>query len=84
MRLLLLRPPGVVAGAVAGHGIATVVAVLGGSFLGKYLDEKVVQYVGGSLFLVSFSRVPAILALIAWGMPSTTKGTCCTPCVHAC
>ncbi|KAL4430566.1 hypothetical protein ABPG77_005806 [Micractinium sp. CCAP 211/92] len=45
-------PVGVVAGAVAGHAIATVIAVLGGSFLGKYLDEKVVQYVGGSLFLV--------------------------------
>ena len=42
-----------VAGAVAGHGIATAIAVLGGSILGKYLDEKVVQYVGGSLFLVS-------------------------------
>lgn len=38
---------------MAGHAIATVIAVLGGSFLGKYLDEKVVQYVGGSLFLVS-------------------------------
>ncbi|PSC70230.1 UPF0016-domain-containing [Micractinium conductrix] len=45
-------PVGVVGGAVAGHGAATSIAVLGGSFLGKYLDEKVVQYVGGSLFLV--------------------------------
>lgn len=45
-------PFGVVAGAVAGHGAATVIAVLGGSFLGKYMDEKTVQYVGGSLFLV--------------------------------
>jgi putative Ca2+/H+ antiporter (TMEM165/GDT1 family) len=45
-------PVGVVAGAVAGHGAATVIAVLGGSFLGKYLDERQVQYVGGSLFLV--------------------------------
>ena len=59
--LLLLRPAGVVAGAVAGHGIATVVAVLGGSFLGKYLDEKVVQYVGGSLFLVSPPSAAAAL-----------------------
>ncbi len=39
-------------GAVAGHGVATLIAVLGGSVLGKYLNEKVVQYVGGSLFLV--------------------------------
>jgi putative Ca2+/H+ antiporter (TMEM165/GDT1 family) len=42
----------VVLGAVAGHAVATVIAVLGGSFLGRYLDERVVQYVGGSLFLV--------------------------------
>ncbi len=40
------------AGAIAGHGVATVIAVLGGSVLGKYLSERVVQYVGGSLFLV--------------------------------
>ena len=45
-------PVGVVLGAVAGHGVATVIAVLGGSFLGKYMDAKTVQYVGGSLFLV--------------------------------
>lgn len=45
-------PVGVVTGAVAGHGVATLIAVLGGSVLGKYLNEKVVQYVGGSLFLV--------------------------------
>ena len=45
-------PLGVVLGAVAGHGAATVVAVLGGSFLGRYLDERIVQYVGGSLFLL--------------------------------
>jgi len=45
-------PLGVVLGAVAGHGAATAIAVLGGSFLGKYLSEKTVQYIGGSLFLV--------------------------------
>jgi putative Ca2+/H+ antiporter (TMEM165/GDT1 family) len=45
-------PTGVVLGAVAGHGVATVIAVLGGSFLGKYLSERTVQYVGGSLFLL--------------------------------
>ena len=44
---------GVVLGAVAGHGVATAVAVLGGRVLGRYLDERTVQYVGGSLFLVS-------------------------------
>lgn len=55
--------PGVIAGAVLGHGIATVIAVLGGSFLGRYLDEKVVQYVGGSLFLVSARGVGVGLGL---------------------
>ena len=45
-------PLGVIGGAVTGHGVATVVAVLGGSFLGNYLSERTVQYVGGSLFLV--------------------------------
>lgn len=45
-------PAGVVAGAITGHGAATIIAVLGGSFLSKYLSEKTVQYVGGSLFLV--------------------------------
>ncbi len=45
-------PVGVTTGAVAGHGVATLIAVLGGSVLGKYLNEKVVQYIGGSLFLV--------------------------------
>lgn len=45
-------PLGVIGGAVTGHGVATVIAVLGGSFLGRYLSERTVQYVGGSLFLV--------------------------------
>ncbi|KZV41371.1 hypothetical protein F511_38415 [Dorcoceras hygrometricum] len=45
-------PLGVVAGALAGHGVATLLAVLGGSFLGTYLSEKVIAYIGGTLFLV--------------------------------
>ncbi|GJP40539.1 hypothetical protein CLOM_g209, partial [Closterium sp. NIES-68] len=45
-------PAGVVTGAVAAHGVATVMAVLGGSFLSKYISERTVAYVGGTLFLV--------------------------------
>lgn len=45
-------PVGVIGGAVTGHGVATAIAVVGGSFLGKYLSEKTVQYIGGTLFLV--------------------------------
>jgi len=45
-------PPQVTVGAVAGHGVATGLAVTGGAFLGQYVSEQVVAYVGGSLFLV--------------------------------
>ncbi|CAA0838436.1 GDT1-like protein 1- chloroplastic [Striga hermonthica] len=45
-------PLGVIAGALAGHGVATLLAVLGGSFMGTYLSEKVIAYIGGVLFLV--------------------------------
>ncbi|KAK9121619.1 hypothetical protein Syun_019236 [Stephania yunnanensis] len=45
-------PLGVIGGALAGHAFATLLAVLGGSLLGTFLSEKVIAYVGGSLFLV--------------------------------
>jgi len=45
-------PLGVVTGAVGGHAVATTLAILGGSVLSKYVSERTVQYVGGSLFLV--------------------------------
>lgn len=45
-------PLGVIGGALAGHGVATLLAVLGGSLLGTFLSEKVVAYIGGTLFLV--------------------------------
>ncbi len=35
---------GVVGGAVAGHGVATAIAILGGNVLSKYVSEKTVQY----------------------------------------
>ena len=41
-----------VLGAVAGHGVATALAVTGGSLLKGRLSERTVSYVGGSLFLV--------------------------------
>ena len=47
------KPPlGVVGGAVAGHGLATALAVLGGAVVGRYVPERTVGYVGGSLFLL--------------------------------
>ncbi|XP_058200093.1 GDT1-like protein 1, chloroplastic [Rhododendron vialii] len=52
-------PLGVIGGALAGHGVATLLAVLGGSLLGTFLSEKVVAYIGGTLFLV-FAAVTLI------------------------
>ncbi|CAH1434284.1 unnamed protein product [Lactuca virosa] len=52
-------PLGVIGGALAGHGLATLLAVLGGSLLGSFLSEKVIAYVGGVLFLV-FAAVTVV------------------------
>ncbi|TMW93122.1 hypothetical protein EJD97_012172 [Solanum chilense] len=52
-------PLGVIGGALAGHGAATLLAVLGGSLLGTFLSEKVIAYIGGTLFLV-FAAVTVI------------------------
>lgn len=45
-------PWGVASGAIAGHFLATSIAILGGAFLANYISEKLVGYVGGALFLV--------------------------------
>ncbi|CAN6242547.1 unnamed protein product [Urochloa humidicola] len=45
-------PLGVAIGAIAGHLIATALAILGGAFLAKYLSEKLVGLLGGVLFLL--------------------------------
>ncbi|KHG13956.1 hypothetical protein F383_06222 [Gossypium arboreum] len=45
-------PWGVASGAIAGHLLATSIAILGGAFLANYISEKLVGYLGGALFLV--------------------------------
>ncbi|XP_010532812.1 PREDICTED: GDT1-like protein 2, chloroplastic [Tarenaya hassleriana] len=42
---------GVAGGAIAGHFLATALAVVGGAFLANYISEKLVGYLGGALFL---------------------------------
>ena len=46
------NPFGVTAGAILAHGSATGLAVVGGALLSRYISEKTIGYVGGSLFLV--------------------------------
>ncbi|KAI3915638.1 hypothetical protein MKX01_015463 [Papaver californicum] len=45
-------PWGVAGGAIAGHLLATLVAIIGGALLANYISEKLVGYLGGLLFLV--------------------------------
>ncbi len=53
------NPFGVAAGGIAGHCLATGMAVLGGSFISRYLSERAIGIVGGVLFLV-FAATTAI------------------------
>jgi len=46
------NPISVGIGATAAHAVATGVAVAGGSVVAKYLSEKVIGIIGGTLFLV--------------------------------
>lgn len=47
-----LNPYSVASGAIIAHGSATGIAVVGGAFMSKYLSERVIGLIGGSLFLV--------------------------------
>ena len=47
-----LNPSAVCTGAVAAHASATGVAVFGGALMSKYLSEKVIGYIGGTLFII--------------------------------
>ena len=44
-------PIGVTIGGIIGHSICTGVAVIGGRMLAARISERMVAYVGGSLFL---------------------------------
>eukprot|EP00567_Pseudictyota_dubia_P016079 CAMPEP_0197436432 /NCGR_PEP_ID=MMETSP1175-20131217/3881_1 /TAXON_ID=1003142 /ORGANISM="Triceratium dubium, Strain CCMP147" /LENGTH=346 /DNA_ID=CAMNT_0042965723 /DNA_START=79 /DNA_END=1119 /DNA_ORIENTATION=- len=46
------NPFAVAAGSIAAHAIATGIAVLGGAYISKYLSEKTIGIIGGSLFIV--------------------------------
>lgn len=46
------NPVSVAVGAIAAHGIATGIAVIGGAYISKYVSEKVIGYIGGTLFLL--------------------------------
>jgi putative Ca2+/H+ antiporter (TMEM165/GDT1 family) len=46
------NPVSVAGGAIAAHALATGIAVAGGAVVAKYLSEKAIGIIGGSLFLV--------------------------------
>lgn len=45
-------PLGVIVGGISGHLVASIIAVVGGSFLGKFISERNARLIGGVLFLV--------------------------------
>jgi putative Ca2+/H+ antiporter (TMEM165/GDT1 family) len=57
-----LNPFAVASGAIAAHASATGIAVAGGALMSKYLSEKVIGQIGGSLFL--FFAVTTLLKVL--------------------
>ena len=45
-------PLGVAGGAIVGHALATLIAVVGGAVLSKYISERTVGFLSGCLFLL--------------------------------
>jgi putative Ca2+/H+ antiporter (TMEM165/GDT1 family) len=46
------NPVSVAVGAIAAHAVATGIAVIGGAYISKFISEKVIAYIGGTLFLI--------------------------------
>lgn len=46
------NPFSVATGAIGAHATATGIAVVSGAFLSKYFSEKVIGFVGGTLFVI--------------------------------
>lgn len=46
------NPVSVAVGAIGAHAVATGIAVAGGAVVAKYLSERVIGIIGGTLFLV--------------------------------
>lgn len=45
-------PVGVASGAIVGHAVATVIAILGGTLASQYISERTISVVGGICFLL--------------------------------